>query len=221
MLASRCIDVRPMVEQFRCADGRRLFLLAEGRLVNLAAAEGHPAAVMDMSFANQALCGRARGPATDDELERRVYMVPQEIDAEIARLKLESLGVDDRHAHRGAGALPRPPGTRVPRFAGGVLPVALEPDEIPRLEGDAVDRCSTSGCCLPERVERSLHDWPPIAEAIREMVVRGAPAIGIAAAYGVALAARARPAGGCVDAGRAGLVGRPGRRPSTCPGRSG
>jgi adenosylhomocysteinase len=84
---------RPFVEGHRTADGREIFLLADGRLVNLAAAEGHPAAVMDMSFANQALCAEhmARNHAS---LEKRVYTVPEEIDREIARLKLASRGVE-------------------------------------------------------------------------------------------------------------------------------
>ena len=91
-LASEVREMRPMVQQYRLQDGRRLHVLAEGRLINLAAAEGHPAAVMDMSFANQALSleylARNHG-----ELERRVYDVPKEIDAEVARLKLEAMGV--------------------------------------------------------------------------------------------------------------------------------
>jgi len=91
-LASEVREVRPMVQQYRLQDGRRLHVLGEGRLINLAAAEGHPAAVMDMSFANQALSleylARKHG-----ELERRVYDVPEEIDAEVARLKLEAMGV--------------------------------------------------------------------------------------------------------------------------------
>jgi adenosylhomocysteinase len=91
-LASSVREARPLVEEFRLDDGRRLFLLAEGRLVNLAAAEGHPAAVMDMSFANQALA--AEHIATHHgELERRVYTVPDAIDEEVARLKLETLGI--------------------------------------------------------------------------------------------------------------------------------
>jgi adenosylhomocysteinase len=78
------------VERFDMADGRGLYLLAEGRLVNLAAAEGHPASVMDMSFANQALSAEyVAGNHAD--LEPRVYTVPREIDDEIARLKLESM----------------------------------------------------------------------------------------------------------------------------------
>ena len=84
--------VRPFVEEFTAPDGRRLYVLGEGRLVNLAAAEGHPAAVMDMSFANQALSAEfmvERGRT----LERKVYGVPVEIDREIARLKLRSMGV--------------------------------------------------------------------------------------------------------------------------------
>jgi adenosylhomocysteinase len=85
--------VRPNVEEFAFADGRRIFLLAEGRLVNLAAAEGHPAAVMDMSFANQALSAEhiAEGAG---ELDRHVYAVPEEIDQAIARLKLQALGLE-------------------------------------------------------------------------------------------------------------------------------
>jgi adenosylhomocysteinase len=85
-------ETRPFVEGHRTKDGREIFLLAEGRLVNLAAAEGHPAAVMDMSFANQALA--AEHVVRDHAyLEKRVYPVPEEIDSEIARLKLVSRGV--------------------------------------------------------------------------------------------------------------------------------
>ncbi len=85
--------VRPMVEEFVMPDGRRLYLLAEGRLVNLAAAEGHPAAVMDLSFADQALAlqwlaGEGRG------LAPRIYPLPEELDREVARLKLESMGAE-------------------------------------------------------------------------------------------------------------------------------
>jgi adenosylhomocysteinase len=92
-LALETREVRDLVEELVLADGRRLYLLADGRLVNLSAAEGHPAAVMDMSFANQALAAEyavRQGAA----LERRVYPVPEEIDAEIARLKLETMGVE-------------------------------------------------------------------------------------------------------------------------------
>ena len=74
-------------------DGRRLYLVAEGRLVNLGAAEGHPALVMDMSFANQAL-GIEYAVEHAAELERKVYPVPAEIDAEIARLKLATMGIE-------------------------------------------------------------------------------------------------------------------------------
>jgi adenosylhomocysteinase len=85
--------IREFVDEYRLADGRRLHLLAEGRLVNLAAAEGHPAAVMDMSFANQALSVewivRSKG-----SLAPGVHSVPAEIDAEVARLKLRAMGVE-------------------------------------------------------------------------------------------------------------------------------
>ncbi|MGH2678475.1 MAG: adenosylhomocysteinase [Actinomycetota bacterium] len=85
--------LREYVDEYRMPDGRRISLLAEGRLVNLAAAEGHPAAVMDMSFANQALCVEwivRQGEGLDD----RVHTVPTEIDDEVARLKLQSMGID-------------------------------------------------------------------------------------------------------------------------------
>jgi adenosylhomocysteinase len=95
-LEGMAVEVRPVresVAQYILADGRRINLLAEGRLVNLAAAEGHPASVMDMSFANQSLAveylvqhGR--------ELEKKVYRVPDEIDRQIARLKLASMGIE-------------------------------------------------------------------------------------------------------------------------------
>ena len=84
---------REFVEEFRLEDGRRLYLIADGRLVNLAAAEGHPAQVMDMSFANQALSAEYM-VANAASLERRVYPVPEEIDKEIARLKLATMGID-------------------------------------------------------------------------------------------------------------------------------
>jgi len=83
---------RPSVEQFVLADGRTLNLLAEGRLVNLTAAEGHPASVMDMSFANQALSAEY-AIRHAETLENRVYVVPTEIDEEIARLKLAAMGI--------------------------------------------------------------------------------------------------------------------------------
>jgi adenosylhomocysteinase len=88
--------VRDFVEEFQLKDGRKIYLLAEGRLVNLSAAEGHPAMVMDMSFANQALSveymkSKARS------LQNQVYVVPPEIDKEIARLKLQTMGVRIDH----------------------------------------------------------------------------------------------------------------------------
>jgi adenosylhomocysteinase len=85
-------QVRPGVQEYKVGGGRRLHVLAEGRLINLAAAEGHPAAVMDMSFANQALCAEFM-VENAGKLERRVYDVPDDIDAEVARLKLRSMGV--------------------------------------------------------------------------------------------------------------------------------
>jgi adenosylhomocysteinase len=85
-------QVRDFVEEFTLNNGRRVYLLGDGRLINLAAAEGHPAAVMDMSFANQAL-GAEYMVKNAKELKNQVYVVPEEIDREIARLKLAAMGV--------------------------------------------------------------------------------------------------------------------------------
>ncbi len=92
-LASEVRDAREFVEEFTLADGRRLYLLGDGRLINLAAAEGHPAIVMDMSFANQALSAE-HVAKHHESLSNQVYVVPEEIDREVARLKLVALGVD-------------------------------------------------------------------------------------------------------------------------------
>jgi adenosylhomocysteinase len=91
-MAASIRQVRPGVQEYKLGDGKRLHILAEGRLINLAAAEGHPAAVMDMSFANQALCAEYMAKNAG-RLERKVYDVPDEIDSEVARLKLRSMGV--------------------------------------------------------------------------------------------------------------------------------
>ncbi|MGZ8783360.1 MAG: adenosylhomocysteinase [Gaiellaceae bacterium] len=91
-LATETRQARELVEEFTMGDGRRIYLIADGRLVNLAAAEGHPAQVMDMSFANQALSAEyvVQNAAS---LEKKVYVVPEEIDNEIARLKLATMGI--------------------------------------------------------------------------------------------------------------------------------
>ena len=90
-LSSGKREVRPLVDEFLLKDGRKVYLLGEGRLVNLATAEGHPAAVMDMSFANQALSAEYLRQHAKD-LKPQVYVVPEHLDKEIARLKLESMG---------------------------------------------------------------------------------------------------------------------------------
>jgi len=84
--------VRPFVDQYTTKDGRKINILGEGRLINLASAEGHPASVMDMSFANQALSAEYMAKNAS-RLEKKVYTVPEDIDREIARLKLESMGI--------------------------------------------------------------------------------------------------------------------------------
>jgi adenosylhomocysteinase len=91
-LAVKTREAREFVEEFTLPDGKRIYLLADGRLVNLSAAEGHPAQVMDMSFANQALAVEY-AVANAGALERKVYPVPEEIDREIARLKLDTMGI--------------------------------------------------------------------------------------------------------------------------------
>jgi len=91
-IASEKRLVRPFVEQYYLPDGRTLNLLGEGRLINLAAAEGHPASVMDMSFANQALSLEYMVQNVE-KFEKKVYSVPGEIDREIARLKLAAMGI--------------------------------------------------------------------------------------------------------------------------------
>jgi adenosylhomocysteinase len=86
------ILVRPFVQSYETKDGRKINILGEGRLINLASAEGHPASVMDMSFANQALAAEYMAKNAS-KLEKRVYSVPTDIDNEIARIKLEAMGV--------------------------------------------------------------------------------------------------------------------------------
>jgi adenosylhomocysteinase len=90
-VASSRKEARPFVEEFSMKDGRKLYVLGEGRLINLAAAEGHPASVMDMSFANQALSAEymAKNHAT---MENKVYSVPEDLDKQVAKMKLESMG---------------------------------------------------------------------------------------------------------------------------------
>ncbi len=92
-MADSVREIRENVKEYRLKDGRNIYLLADGRLVNLAAAEGHPAAVMDMSFANQALSAEYIYK-NHEKLENKVYKVPDELDLEVARLKLKSMGVE-------------------------------------------------------------------------------------------------------------------------------
>jgi adenosylhomocysteinase len=92
-MASDKLQVRPFVEQYTLPDGRVINMLGEGRLINLAAAEGHPASVMDMSFANQAL-GVEYMVKNAANMQKKVYSIPEEIDREIARLKLSAMGVE-------------------------------------------------------------------------------------------------------------------------------
>ena len=90
-MASSRRETRPFVEEFAMRDGRKIYVLGEGRLINLAAAEGHPASVMDMSFANQALSAEYM-VKNHAKLENKVYSVPEELDKQVARMKLEAMG---------------------------------------------------------------------------------------------------------------------------------
>ncbi|HYX53746.1 MAG TPA: adenosylhomocysteinase, partial [Candidatus Limnocylindrales bacterium] len=91
-MASSKRQTREFVDEYAMKDGRKIYLLGEGRLINLAAAEGHPASVMDMSFANQALSCEYL-VQNHKSLEKKVYPVPEDLDKKVARLKLESMGV--------------------------------------------------------------------------------------------------------------------------------
>ncbi|MEM3442486.1 MAG: adenosylhomocysteinase, partial [Candidatus Bathyarchaeia archaeon] len=85
-------NIRPNLDEYTLKDGRKIYLLGEGRLINLAAAEGHPSEVMDMSFANQALC--VEYLAKKEKMPPKVYLVPKEIDETVAKLKLETMGIE-------------------------------------------------------------------------------------------------------------------------------
>ncbi|MBC7235826.1 MAG: adenosylhomocysteinase [Chloroflexi bacterium] len=91
-MATQVRRIRQFIDEYTLPDGRHIYVLGEGRLVNLAAAEGHPSAVMDMSFANQALCAEYI-VQNRDKLEKAVYRVPQALDTTVARLKLEAMGI--------------------------------------------------------------------------------------------------------------------------------
>jgi adenosylhomocysteinase len=91
-MASSRRQTREFIEEFAMRDGRRVYVLGDGRLINLAAAEGHPASVMDMSFANQALCSEYM-VKNHASLEKRVYSVPEDLDKHVAKMKLEAMGV--------------------------------------------------------------------------------------------------------------------------------
>jgi adenosylhomocysteinase len=91
-MASSRRETRAFVEEFAMRDGRKIYVLGEGRLINLAAAEGHPASVMDMSFANQALSAEYM-VKNHASLEKKVYSVPEELDKQVAKMKLEAMGI--------------------------------------------------------------------------------------------------------------------------------
>ena len=173
-------QARTNVEEYGWPTAARIYLIAEGRLVNLAAAEGHPAAVMDMSFANQALVGRVHRRRTPTSSSSASTTSPRRSTSEIARLKLETMGVEiDRLTEEQA---------QVPGLLGRG---DLVRSSRRRSSGSRSDRSvMLDQRRLPdEEVELVCRSAADVAEAIRTLAVRGAPAIGIAAAYGYALAA--------------------------------
>ena len=97
-------QTREFVEEFAFRDGRQVYVLGEGRLINLAAAEGHPASVMDMSFANQALSAEYM-VKNHSKLEKKVYSVPEDLDKQVAKHEAGIHGREDRPADAGAGTL--------------------------------------------------------------------------------------------------------------------
>ena len=92
-MATEIVKIRPFLDQHILSDGRKINVLGEGRLINLAAAEGHPSCVMDMSFANQALAAEYL-VKNKGKLEHTIHTLPEEFDTEIATLKLQSMGID-------------------------------------------------------------------------------------------------------------------------------
>ena len=217
---SRVSVARPMVEQYEMPDGRRIFLLAEGRLVNLAAAEGHPAAVMDMSFANQALSRRAHRPATHAEPGAQGVRGARGDRRRGGAAQAGEHGRRDRHPHRRAGALPGLVGRG---HLSAARPRAARwhssPSRSPASTAGAVVLLDQR-CCPASGSSAGSPTWPAVVDAIRTMVVRGAPAIGVAAAYGRGASPRGAAAARELDARPARGSPRPGPPRSTWPGRS-
>ena len=176
-LAVETHEARNFVEEFKLADGRRLYLLAEGRLVNISAAEGHPALVMDMSFANQALATEYAVLNASSLEQQRVPRAGRDRRGDRPAQARDD-GCGDRPAHRRAGRRTSPPGTRAPDRA------RTHP-----APGSRRGRPARPASASEAEEEVRCQNAAEVAEAIRTMVVRGAPAIGIAAAYGIALAA--------------------------------
>ena len=152
-------EVRPLVEQYDLGD-RRLNLLARGRVVNLAAAEGHPAAVMDMSFALQALVRRGPRARAARDLAPGVHPVPDAIDREVARLKLAALGVGDRRAHARAGDLPRLLGMSLRVGASGFSFASWRPGFYPAGTRRTTSSPTTPARCATVEINTSFYRLP-------------------------------------------------------------
>ena len=118
------INIKPQVDKYVFPDGHAMFLLAEGRLVNLGCATGHPSFVMSNSFANQTLA-QIELWANKDNYEKKVYILPKKLDEEVARLHLEKIGVKLTTLTADAGRLPRRAGGRP--VQAGALPLLIDP----------------------------------------------------------------------------------------------
>ena len=196
-LAKKQRKVREFVEEYTLADGRNIYLLGEGRLINLAAAEGHPSSVMDMSFANQAL-RLSTWSRTPRRLEKRVYDVPEEHRPRDREAQAGFAGRRHRQAHRRAGEVPGQLAhgdlSRRGRQRAGRRRAAEPPRPDPSGPSewrDGVVELIDQRRLPLEEVYVRCETWQQVADAIRDMAVRGAPAIGVTAAMGMALAARA------------------------------
>ena len=129
------INIKPQVDKYTFANGNAIFLLAEGRLVNLGCATGHPCFVMSNSFTNQTLA-QIDLWANKDTYEKTVYRLPKKLDEEVARLHLEKIGVKLTKLTHEAGRVPRRAGRRA--VQAGALPVLMALAVIPRTQGSGV-----------------------------------------------------------------------------------
>ena len=216
-------DARRTSSSSRCSDGRRDLPAGRGPPDQPGRRRGPPGRRDGHELRQPGARGRVRAASTAASLEKQVYAVPHEIDSEIARLKLETMGVDIDVLTRRAGRTTWPAGTRAPEVSGSPGASPLAGARTPRCHPARAGTrwcCSTRRCCRASAWTCAADRARALVDAIQELAIRGAPAIGIAAAMGMALAARTpapttRPR--CAAARRARAARWPARarRPST------